>query len=186
MAFKYLGHDQRYAVLRAASIFSVRATSDAFQNSVESAITRTGFVPSVLDPLHPSTIAAGVESTVYNRLRISAIVADTMAIFHLSRRQAYHVARAIAYGFAGTSFKAPRFKGYKLDGYIRNAVITAITSAYGKSDSPDVVRRRIAIDRLGGDFRLLSRYFELVGAGLIGGDSSAITKYMHNWDLVTS
>jgi len=185
MAFKYLGHDQRYAVLRAASIFAVRHASDAFQNSVESAINRTGFRPSVLDPLHPSTIAAGVESTVYNRLRISAIVADTMSIFKLSRRQAYHVARAIAYGYAGTSFKCPRFKGYKLDGYIRNAVITAIQGAY-KSADPDVVRRRIAIDRLGGDFRLLSRYFELVGAGLIGGDSSAITKYMHNWDLVTS
>jgi hypothetical protein len=185
MAFKYLGHDQRYAVLRAASIFAVRHSSDAFQNSVESAITRTGFKPSCLDPLHPSTIAAGVESTVYNRLRIASIVADTMSIFNLSRRQAYHIARATAYGFAGTSFKCPRFKGYKLDGYIRHAVITAIEAAY-KSDDPDAVRRRIAIDRLGGDFRLLSRYFELAGAGLIGGDSSAIAKYIGNWDLVAS
>jgi hypothetical protein len=98
MSFKYLGHDARYAALRAASIFTVRgydSVSPDLRASLESTISATGFVPSVLDPLHPATIADGTERRVFNRLRcVSHFMSRTRLA--LSRRQAYQLCRLIA------------------------------------------------------------------------------------------
>ena len=98
MAFKYAGHDARYAALRAASIFVVRGHSSGspdFHASLESMISATGFEPSKLDSLHPSTISDGVERRVFNRLRcVNFLMSRTRLA--LSRRQAYQLCRVIA------------------------------------------------------------------------------------------
>ena len=98
MAFRLLGHDARYAALRAASIFTVRgydSGSPDIRASVESMISATGFEPSVLDSLHPATIADGVERRVFNRLRAVAHLMNRTRLA-LSRRQAYQLCRVIA------------------------------------------------------------------------------------------
>lgn len=100
MAFSYAGHDARYAVLRAASIFAVRgygSGSPDLHASVESMVCHTGFEPSALDSLHPSTISDGVERVVFNRLRcVNALLSRTRLA--LSRRQAYQLCRVIVAG----------------------------------------------------------------------------------------
>jgi hypothetical protein len=100
MAFKYVGHDARYAVLRAASIFAVRgygSGSPDLHASVESMISATGFQPSALDSLHPSTISDGVERVAFNRLRcVNHLLSRTRLA--LSRRQAYQLCRVIVAG----------------------------------------------------------------------------------------
>lgn len=100
MAFRLLGHDARYAALRAASIFTVRgydSVSPDLRVSLESMISATGFEPSALDSLHPATIADGVERRVFNRLRCVAHLMNRTRLA-LSRRQAYQLCRVIASG----------------------------------------------------------------------------------------
>lgn len=100
MAFSYAGHDSRYAVLRAASIFAVRgygSGSPDLHASVESMLSNTGFEPSALDALHPSTISNGVERLAFNRLRcVNTLLSRTRLA--LSRRQAYQLCRVIVAG----------------------------------------------------------------------------------------
>jgi hypothetical protein len=100
MAFKYLGHDARHAALRAASIFTVRGYGSGsldLHASVESMISATGFEPSALDSLHPSTISDGTERRVFNRLRcVNYLLSRTRLA--LSRRQAYQLCRVIVAG----------------------------------------------------------------------------------------
>lgn len=138
MAFKYAGHDSRYAALRAASIFAVRgygSGSPDFHASVESMISATGFEPSKFDSLHPSTISDGVERRVFNRLRcVNFLMSRTRLA--LSRRQAYQLCRVIVAGADRVNVCDKARHAYKLLDVFRRPMPAAFIPAADRVTDP--------------------------------------------------
>lgn len=196
MPYKYLNHDRRYAILRGASIFTVRVASADLRPALESMISRTEFKPSALDSLHPSTLSPGSESRTFNRLRCTDAVLSLFGSFDLSRRQAYHLARSFYYGNARLVYSRPRFKSYKMPEGFRDLVIGELRKFYShywntvKAYEPDSkwipadrVKRAIVTESLGGDYRILSKYVELMGANKILCADQRTVKYIaDNWN----